>query len=245
MSDKKIKTVIVEDEEDLADTLKYKLNMYLSYVEVLGIVSNVEDAYKLIIDQKPDFIFLDIHLKDKSGFELLDLFQNPNFKTIIISADDQFGIKAVKYQIFDYLVKPIDHIELIKSVEKIKDLISINTRAFNLKGISVSTGDEIKLIQVDQIIYLEADGNYTRINLMNSQSVYASNSIKDLERKLISFPFFRTHRSYIVNIDKIESLTSKRTNSYIVLINKKIIPVSESKKKNLLKILETTVPSKG
>lgn len=236
----RIDVIIVEDDTKLASTIQKKLQYYFTYLNVLAIAYDVLDAYKKITELKPQLVFLDLHLGNSSGFELLDLCSTLDFETIIISADDKQGIKAVKYQALDYIVKPIQPKELIEAVERVKKKNLNKWLPYQdnklQETITISTGDKLNILLINDIIYVKADQNYSWVHIPNKK-LYASSIIKDIEKKLPKDQFCRVHKSYLVNIKKAKSFVNKKDGSYLIMIDEVIIPVSESKKKDLLQVL--------
>lgn len=234
--------LIVEDDTEISQSLKNKLEFYCTDSSVVGICTDVLSGYKQINLLKPDLIFLDIHLGKQSGFDLLELFETPFFETIIISGDNKFGIEAVKHQVLDYILKPINYKELIRAVEKAKQKTLHYQFLKNQRNLNdtlvISTGDKLHILPIQDITAIKADRNYSWIYLQNKEKYYASNLIKEMEEKLPMHQFCRVHKSYIVNIKKAKNFINKSNGSHLVMIDGKIIPVSESKKKELLKILK-------
>lgn len=239
--DKPLKVVLVDDDIQLMESLGQKVSMLFNDLEVVSCCTNIIDAYQQITLHHPQIVFLDIHLGSTEGFELLDLFDHIFFETIILTGDDTFGIKAVKYKALDYILKPIKSSELIKAVEKAKERIKIDNIPPKLDAqpqrISISTGSKIEFVPIDQIIHVEADGNYSWIHMSEGRKICTSITIQDIEGKLASNIFFRVHRSYIVNLRRVKSFTNKKEQSLLELDNGRVLPVSKARKKDLLRVL--------
>ena len=115
-----IKALIVDDEQNNCLYLHNLLQKYCTGVEVCGIANTASEGVQLINEQQPDLVFLDIKMPEGSGFDLLESITERNFKVIFVTAYDHYAIKAIRYSAFDYLLKPINTIELQKAIERVK-----------------------------------------------------------------------------------------------------------------------------
>lgn len=212
-----MRALIIEDEAHSSKTLLNFLSKYCPSIEVAGVASNVESAVKSIKELSPELLFLDIDLPDGSGFDVLDQIEMPWPKVIFVTAYNQYAIKAFQVSAVDYLLKPVDPELLIKSVEKAvaqpesaetdnkkMDVLRENRRSGNLNRIALPTQNGVQLVKTDQIVRLEADGNYTTVYLQDKTRVVVSRKIKDFESWLEDLPFFRIHQSHIVNLQMID-----------------------------------------
>lgn len=212
-----MRALIIEDEAHSSKTLLNFLSKYCPSIEVTGVASNVESAVKSIKELSPELLFLDIDLPDGSGFDVLDQLEMPWPKVIFVTAYNQYAIKAFQVSAVDYLLKPVDPELLIKSVEKAvaqpesaetdnkkMDVLRENRRSGNLNRIALPTQNGVQLVKTDQIVRLEADGNYTTVYLQDKTRVVVSRKIKDFELWLEDLPFFRIHQSHIVNLQMID-----------------------------------------
>ena len=130
-----MKAIIVDDEQHNVNNLHKLLEKYCPDVDVIGSASNVDDAISLIRQKNPDILFLDIHMPDKNGFEMLQELNRYDFEVVFVTAYSDYGIRAIKFSAIDYLVKPINIEELkfavVKATEKIR-LKKANERLENL-----------------------------------------------------------------------------------------------------------------
>ena len=231
----KIKTLIIDDELFARDGVKLLLENE-DEIELLGEAKNGDEAVKLIKNLNPDLIFLDIQMPGKNGFEVLDeLFPGEIPIVVFITAYDQFAIKAFEANAIDYLLKPFDDDRFYKTLEKAKQYfkmksdLELNEKMINLmdditslnlgrkneskdfpKRISIKSGGEIKLLDVNEIDFIEA-ADYCSILHSRSGKFTIRESMKNLEEKLDPDYFIRIHRSTIVNINQI---TPWSTNFY-------------------------------
>lgn len=225
---KSITSVIIDDEIIAADNLELTLQKYCPEVINLGKAHTLLAGLDLIKKVSPQLVFLDISLSsDESGFDLLDLLPSHTFKTIFVTAYPDFSLKAIKQRAFDYLLKPIDYKELIKSIHELVRIQFQNYCHLNKSDlIPIPSSDGTHLIKPDDILYCKADGSYTYFHLANSKTFILSKSIKYAEDLLPSNCFIRIHRSYIVQISKVSKL-HLQDGGYLE-INNQVLPISKS-----------------
>lgn len=226
----KLKTLIIDDEKPI----RTSLNIYLSDrddIEVVGEAGTLEEAVAQINKHQPDLVFLDIQLKQHTGFDMLDQLPNLNFKLIFVTAYSEYAIKAFKYSAFDYLLKPIDPDMLYETIDRLKAEINTTAKQYNaLKGntnfqrISIKTTENIYNIDFEDIVYCKADGSYTHFYLSNGKSILSSKPLKQYQSILPENLFFRSHQSYLVNVKLINGFDKK--NGLLIMQNKMQIPVS-------------------
>lgn len=228
-------TSIIIDDEPLARTLlRAILQQYCPHVTVVAEAGDLAEGVKAIHKHQPQLIFLDIEMPRHSGLELLDFFapEEINFGIIFITAYNDYAIQAFKLSAIDYLLKPIDHKQLVDAIdrftkkedrqlEKLKAL-STNIQAGNdweEKRIVVPNGMTYKLIRPKDIIMIRGDGAYSEIHLSDQTKLIASRNLKYFEELLSSLPnFFRSHKSYIVNLKSVDEYV-KSDGGYLVLQN--------------------------
>lgn len=245
-----IKIVILEDEIPVLETITEIVENYCDETQLMGVARNIRTAKQLIQKTNPDLVLLDINLPDGTSFDLLEQLKNINFKIIFITAFEEFAIQAIKLSAIDYLVKPIDPIELIAAIKKARDAVDLSNNNLklsallsNIKGLAnkpkkiiLKTAENIYLIDVADIIRCESDGAYTRFYLNDGKKIMISKVIKDYEEMLHDYGFLRVHKSHIINLNFIDRF--EKTDGLIVLKDQSSIPVSVRKKESLLKIFE-------
>ena len=234
-----MKVIIIDDEVQAIRNLEQLISDYVDDIEIIGRAQGVKEGVRLINNLNPDTILLDIQMQDGSGFDLLKFFPQPNFNVIFVTAFDEFALRAFRYNAIDYLLKPVDPIELKKALGKGKDHIShtqrysqldelmkvMNTNSF--KKLAVTYQDDTFYIDVEDIICLEAFKNYTTIHQENQKYV-VSKSLGEYE-EILSDEFFRCHKSYIINLHHVKRHTKKDA-SLIILSNEMSIPLARRKK---------------
>lgn len=239
-----IKTIIVDDEYNAREFLEKLL--LRSFPEKFLIVSkseSVDEAINEIDKYQPDLVFLDIQMPNKNGFELFKEIKEINFEVIFTTAHSEFAIEAIKRSALDYLLKPINYIDLLGAVnrfeEKAKKQIQqnqLNILIENIdsgesahKKIAIATEYGFEFLKFNSIIYLEAQSNYTKFYLTNNSTIITSKTLKHFEEILPIDLFFRIHKTYLVNMNFIKRF-SKIDEFLIVLITGQKLPVSHRKK---------------
>ncbi|QXP65600.1 LytTR family DNA-binding domain-containing protein [Polaribacter sp. AHE13PA] len=210
----KLKAVIVEDSRLARNELKELIKAHKE-IEIIGEAENVDDAFKLINDTKPDLLFLDINMPEKDGFELLEMLSEVPI-TIFTTAFDEYAIKSFEYNAFDYLLKPINQKRFSTSIEKVIESISKNEtatinkneNALSLeKQIFIKDGENCWLVKLKDISLFEIVGNYTRVYFdLKKPLIYKS--LAQVEEKLPTEVFFRANRQQIININHVKKVVS-------------------------------------
>ncbi len=241
MSDSKITAVMIDDEERARDTLRTLLRDYCPQVEILAECANVPDGVLAINKHQPKLVFLDIEMPEYNGFELLSFFREVDFEIIFVTAYNDYALRAFEVSAVDYVLKPVDIDKLKAAVEKaskrleghdmknrldvLKD--SFKTNQFNKIALPLAEG--LLFVDVMEIVYLEADGAYTNVWLKDGSKILVSKKIKFFEEVLEGRQnFFRSHRSFMVNINFIKKYN--RADNSLLLDNGKTIIISRDRK---------------
>ncbi|MEZ4778190.1 MAG: LytTR family DNA-binding domain-containing protein [Flavobacteriaceae bacterium] len=244
-----MKAVIIEDELQAIMALKQEVETNCPELLLCGTASNVEDAYALIMKERPELIFLDIQLKKGNGFDLLSKLDNYGFKVIFTTAYSQYALQAIKISALDYLLKPVDSEELIKAVAKAmnssQDHMQLQLKSFIqnqnlnplLKKIALQTSKGIYLYELESLVRLEANGNYTSIYLKDEKKLTVAKTMRDFEEMLHSLGFVRIHHSHIINLRYLQSYINK-DGGYVIMDNRTTLPVSKRKRTELLSLLQ-------
>lgn len=243
-----ISAIIIEDENAAYKHLKNILETnYGSQIKVVGHETGVEKGIKLINDLNPQLVFLDIQLQDGDGFEILDHFSNAsNFEVIFTTGLKDYKEKAMDYFAFYYLNKPIQEDQLIgvldKFIEKQSAFNSEKYLAFknqlenkNHKISLPMKNGEFIIVDIDDILYCEADGSYTHFFTADHKVYTTSNNLKKVENILMQATFFRIHRSTLLNLKHVVQFNNT---GELVLSNKKKLLVSSRNKTNFLRVLK-------
>lgn len=245
-----IHAVIIDDEEHGIKSLELLLEKFCPDVTVVGKSSDPRKGIDLINKHKPEIVFLDIYMPELNGFDVLEQLNFRNFYLIFTTAYREFALKALKSNAFDYLLKPIDWEELQKAVEKVKtkkshnnkiaELLQLINNAGNANGVKVllPTKTGVERVMSTEISYIEAQSNYSFVQLVGKTSYTTTKSLKEYEEQLCSdnHKFYRVQHSFIVNINEVVRYT-KEDGGYISMRDGKKIPVSKFHKKEFLGII--------
>lgn len=244
-----ISTLIIEDEKRSASILQKLIHEVSSDIAILAVAHSIQSGLQAIKNLQPQLVFLDIQFPIGTGFDLLDQLEEVNFDIIFTTAYDNYGIQAIKFSALDYLLKPIDKLELKSAIEKVKKKQS-NTIDQKMKielllqNLLNGIGQESKMkpqkialptlkgysfITVNDILYCEAEGTYCKICFKDKAPILISRNLKNMESLLDEYPFFRVHRSFIVNLNHVTEYV-KGAGGELHLNNGKIIPVSQGRK---------------
>lgn len=228
-----MKVAIIDDDAINRLVIRNILNYNLNYIKIIIDVGVQSTAIELINKLKPDLVFMDIELRNGTGF---DIINELNYKPEIIftTAYSKYAVDAFKVDALNFLLKPIDDKELISSTIKCKLKID-NERILQFfkkekSYFEISTNKGKTVIHFDDIYYFESSGAYTNIITSNEKTMLSRN-IGDIEKVLSSSFFFRIHNQYIVNLKQIKKIEIKR-NGYILLSNGISLPISQRKVKN-------------
>ena len=245
-----MKALIVDDEPDSHVYLKNKLTDNHPYVEVLDSAYGVGEGLELINTLQPELLFLDIQMKDGTGFDLLGALPLPKFHLIFITAFDQYAQTAIRFGALDYLLKPVSDAELneallrvkLRHIEKIQ-LEQIQIVQETLKRleqrqlperISISTSKGVLYFSTSDIIRLEAMQNFTEFVVQNDgRRLIASHMLRKFEMDLKPYMvFMRVHRSYLINLLKVKRLI-RGDKWYVEMQDEAIVPVSRRYRQDL------------
>ncbi|PWT76573.1 MAG: DNA-binding response regulator [Bacteroidetes bacterium] len=243
-----IKAILVDDELHCLDTLNMLLTDFCPHVQVAQQCPSAKKALEAISTHKPNLVFLDIEMPAMNGFELLEQFQTIPFSVIFTTSYDQYAIKAIRFSALDYLLKPIDPKELVAAVHKVEIQKSppsaeqfqmlmdqIQNRDSGFTKIAVPTAEGFELLPADNVIFCEADDNYTHLHLKSKQRTIACRTLKEMEEQLHDFNHFvRVHHSYIVNLNEVQKYV-RGEGGYLVMSDGSIVNVSRSRKDALMK----------
>lgn len=236
-----MKVLIVDDEPKARSILKNIISEYCTVIDNIEEASSVNEAVKVINKQKPDIVFLDIEMPNENGFALFDYFNIPPFETIFCTAYSEYALQAFEVSAIDYILKPISVSKVQAAIEKaiktrgqnkIIEQVSIlkeNLSVQQLQKIGLPLSDGLQFIKVDDLLYFEADGSYTNV-FTTKEKYMVCKKIKEFDDLLQKDTrFYRVHRSFLVNIQKITKY-SKKDGATLVVENNKVIPVAREKK---------------
>lgn len=209
-----MKSIIVDDSPQTRKLLRLMLAELATDIQIVGEAQNTQEALKLVAEHQPDLIFLDIEMPGKSGLQLVEElkdFRN-NFHVIFITAFNQYAVQAFRLAALDYLLKPLKEKELLEALDKFRqrksDKLSVekfqklaeNLKIQNNHSVAIPVNYGYEYISVNEIEYLEAEGSYTHIFLVNGKQKIYSKNLKYFENLLQPFAVFsKIHRSFLIN----------------------------------------------
>lgn len=244
-----IKAIIVDDEPNAQKALQGLISENFEQVQIITLCKDVPEAVKAINKYKPDVVFLDIEMPGYNGFELLDFFdeQQIGFKIIFVTAYSEYSLKAFESSAVDYILKPVRLEHVARALKKLNldkpgaDKIQYQVLRENFsqqeKKIVLQTAETIFVVKQDDIIYMQAEGSYTKIFTTTHGTLTITKKLLDFEYLEIDGPFFRTHRSYIVNLNHIKKVDKK--DFVLIMSNEAAVYLAQDKKNLLLEKIIT------
>ncbi|EAQ39340.1 two-component system response regulator, LytR/AlgR family [Dokdonia sp. MED134] len=238
-----LKTIIVEDEETSREILRNYLTKYCPKVTIVGEAENVDEALILIRNHKLDLVFLDVEMPKGNAFDLLEQVGDRTFETVFVTAYNQYAMDALNTHASYYLLKPVSIDELIKAIDYVTEIKSkenalenkvLTTHNMDKQGkITIPVQDGFEVLPAKDILYCQADDNYTQIFMKSGDKKLVSKTLKFFEVALTDFGFARVHKSFLVNVNEITGYKKGKGGSVVMSTGKEVL-VSASQKSNLL-----------
>ena len=244
-----LKAILIDDELPSLENLQQKLEEFCPDIAVIGTAQKPEEAIRLIEQNQPDVIFLDIEMPRMNGFKMLEEIKEKNFDIIFITAYNHYAIDAIRISAFDYLVKPVTVNDLQNSVNRLisshRKLVSekldvlrqnlSNSRSQNDK-ITIVTNEGVDFYEICQIIRIESSSNYSKIHFKDGKILLVTKLLKDFEEILAPYRFYRIHNSHLINLSYIKKYL-RGDGGQVILQNDEIIDVARRKKEEFLKLI--------
>lgn len=250
-----MKILIVDDELRAREAIRKILEHQYPHFKEIHEAVDVPDAVKAINKLKPNLVFLDIEMPGYSGLEIFEFFdpENIHFHVVFVTAYAEFAIQAFRLSAVDYLLKPIRVDQLSQAVDKVAKIIGEQTDSDkpalkalkeNLKPGStpkllLNVTDGILMVPISDIIYLKAEGSYTAIFLSDGSKHVISKVLAEYDYLTEFHSFFRNHRSYIVNLEKLRKIN--KNDNLLLLEGDFEIPVTQERKAQLLELLKNNI----
>ncbi|MEO6723278.1 MAG: LytTR family DNA-binding domain-containing protein [Ferruginibacter sp.] len=245
-----LKAVLVDDDESNLSSLREKITHNCPQVEIIASCDNAQTAISTIDFLKPDLVFLDIEMPVMNGFLMLQQLTYTSFELIFTTAYDHYAIKAIRFSALDYLLKPIEIEDLQSAVrralEKKKHPGSAQQLELLLENlvhkknvyrrIAIPTTNGLLFLKVEDIVYLEASGNYTHFYLDGKHKYTVSRTLKDFEDMLPTETFLRIHNAYIINKNFVDKYI-RGEGGQVIMSNGAVLDVSKRKKTEFLKAI--------
>ena len=241
-----LSTLIIDDEKKSRVLLRELLEQYCSNAEVIGEVTSVKEAKEFLNQNHPKLVFLDVEMRDGTGFDLLKQLGKINFKIIFVTAHEHYAIRAIRFSAVDFLLKPIDADELKEAVNKAESEMQndhghhINGFLSNLENqrssrLAVPIKDGVAFLEPQNIIRLQADGTYTHIYTTQGKHTVIKN-LKEYEEMLLNFNFFRSHHSHLLNLKHVKTF-SRMEGFFAIMSDGTSVEISRRKKGDFLKAM--------
>ena len=242
--------VLVEDLAPALESLRRDLADYCPDVEVIGTAGSVVEAAKLLRTCRPDLLFLDIMLGDGTSFDLLEIVPDLAARLIFVTASEEFALRAFRFAAVDYLLKPVEGLQLRAAVDRAIGQLG-NSDAARLEllrdtlrqpgvppdRLSLHTAESILVTRIADIIRCESDDNNTRFILAGEKPVYVTKTLKHYERLLADHGFVRVHQSHLVNFTHVVQFR-KVDSGYLRLSNGDEVPVASRKRAEVVGLLK-------
>jgi two-component system LytT family response regulator len=242
--------ILIDDEPKALTTLEYELQQLDKNIEILGKYTDAAAAASFLAGHSVDVVFLDVEMPGMDGFSFLDKFKDRSFEVVFTTAYDKYALKAIRIDVVDYLVKPIDPEDLLQTILKLEKklqrredpsikileaLDKLNEGQGGAKKIKLYVDRKIVFLDPEEIVYCESDGNYSRVFLEGRKEIFLTQKLKYLEEILPEQIFYRVHNSYIINLMKIKEF--HKNDNYFILTNNVSIPVSRQRRNDIMDVL--------
>jgi two-component system LytT family response regulator len=239
---KRLRTVIIDDEPNAVDFINSIISEYCPDLEVAGKAHNITEGKRVIDENKPDLVFLDVEMPNGTGFDLLTSYPDKDFDVVFITAFNHYAIKAIKFSAVDYVLKPINITEFIDAVNRVIQkrktqpqnndnfkVLMENLRSGQPSRLAIPTADGMEYLNPKDIIRIEADRSYSWFYMTGNRKLLVSKHLKEFQDLLGDRYFFRSHNSFLINLKYVKKFVRKE-GGYIEMLDGAQVPVSRSKK---------------
>jgi len=250
-----IRTIIIDDEPSAVNVLALLLKKKCKdTVDIVATSNSPTEGRELIEKLSPDLVFLDIEMPGMTGVDLVRSFEKPGFRVVFVTAFDSYAVEAFRLSAMDYLLKPVEAGDVVKTIEKIKADISKNQNPLHEQlrslekmllqssaaadsKIGIGMADKIVFVNISDIIFCEGSGAYTNVYLIDGKKMVASKSLGDFETQLNAHKFFRIHHSILINLNRVKEF-QRHDGGYVIMENSKQLEVSQRKRRDFLTAIE-------
>jgi len=243
------RVLILEDEQHAQETLASLMQKQTGF-ELAGIASTIEEAKQMVASLNPDLVFCDVMLPPHTSFEWLQQLDHIPFEIIFTTSFEEYAVKAFRLAAVDYLLKPISIEELELALEKFKDRKRSGQNAENLhqlltnlngdasqRRIALPTLTGFLFVAIKDIVRCESDNTYTTFFTLDKKKIIVSKTLKECERMLTDYKFYRVHNSHLVNLDYITEYL-KGEGGLVKMVDGSHVDVSRRRKEEFLKHLK-------
>lgn len=242
-----LNAILIEDEPRSQKVLSMLIEQNCPQIKLLKVCNDARQGIEAVSTHQPNLVFLDIRMPGLSGFEFLDAYDEPPFEIIFVTAYDQYAIEALRRSAVDYLLKPVNEADLVRSVKSASQRIEQKASKDKYKVLRenrkvqhpqhqklvIPTRDGLQFIPLEEVVKLQADRNYTRIFTLDGKEVISTNHLKLYEESLPSELFFRTHHSFIINLQHVKNYV-RGEGGYVVLSGGGTADISKRRKRDFL-----------
>ncbi len=242
--------LVIEDDERTRRRLVNRIRTDFQELNCIGEAHTLERAKILIQELRPKLLFMDINLPDGTAFDLLKALPSLKSKIIFITAHSDYALEAIRFSALDFLLKPYTRLDLNNAIRRA--LEAIDEQEYHLKlesfyhnhlqedhrkkKIVLKSAENIYLIEIQDIIQVKADNNYTVFYLQEDKKVVISKSLKEFDNKLAPYGFFRAHQSHLINWQ--HAITFKKKEDRLLMTGGIHIPIAQSKKQDFIRYFE-------
>lgn len=246
-----IRTVIIEDEENSRIILNDMLQNHFKNIKVIAVCMNNEEAKSAIENLNPDLVFSDVELGNESVFTMLQQLSNIDFEIIFTTGYDKYAIQAIKFSALDYLLKPFSKEDLAEAINQYQqkqnkkqsaqqfDALFHNLKHIqkDQKKIALPTANGLTVFPLNEIVYCQAEINYTNFFLVSKNKILGTKTLKEYEELLDDYDFIRVHKSHLINLHHVKNYL-RGEGGTIIMSNGASVEVSRRKKEEFLRRLE-------
>ena len=244
-----IRCILIDDEADSLEVMEMLMKTYCPQVKIEAVCNNAEKGITAINQFRPDVVFLDIEMPNMNGFDMLEKFDDLFFDVVFITAYHQFAIKAFRYSALNYLLKPVDPDDLVKTIERVekkktaplKEQMEMLLHHFRspekqaISRIALTTSEGLLFVPTSDIIFCESDSNYTKVVLKDGRKILVSKPLKDLDDTLAGPDFYRIHNSFLVNLNHIKKYI-RGEGGYVIMDDGSTVSISRTRKQEFVEL---------
>jgi len=243
--------IIIDDEAKARAAFTKIIERYFAdKLKVVATAASVKEGVREIHRHNPDIVFLDIEMPQENGFMLFKYFKKCDFEVIFTTAYNQYAIDAIKYAALDYLLKPINYLDLMEALKRYEQkhenpmgeiryktlLSNLMTGSFIEQKIALPTMEGYQMVKLNEIVYCQADESYCTIHLVNNDIIVVPKTLKEIEKTLSDEIFFRIHKSYLINLNYVSKYI-KVDGSFVILEDGTELDVAVRRKNDFIKAL--------
>jgi two-component system, LytTR family, response regulator len=241
-----IRCVLIDDESNSLEVMEWLLKKYCPQVHIEAMCQAATEGIEAINKYKPDLVFLDIEMPHMNGFDMLEQFDKLSFDVVFCTAYDQFAIKAFKYSALNYLLKPIDPEDLKETIRRVEEKKAIpakeqidlllqhlrQTTTPAVQRVALTTNDGMLFVSTADILYCEAESNYTTV-VLKSKKILVSKTLKEIDEALSGPDFYRIHHSFLINLNHVQKFV-RGDGGYVMMNDGKSVSISRSKRQEFM-----------